>query len=54
MDAHKDQKPEKAKETVIGTYKKTREVLPNGVTKEIREEKTITLTRNSPKPSERD
>ena len=46
MDTPKEQK---SKETVIGRFKQTTEVLPNGVTKEIREEKTITLRRDPPK-----
>jgi hypothetical protein len=50
MDAHKEQK----RETVVGTFKQTREVLPNGDTKEIREEKTITVRRNPSEPDERD
>jgi hypothetical protein len=52
MDAHRQQKQELPRETVVGTYKKTREVLPNGDTKEIREEKTITVTRSSPEQGE--
>ena len=41
----------KAQETVIGRFKHTTEVFPNGVTKEIREEKTITL-RREPEPGQ--
>jgi len=40
-------KKETGKETVVGTFKQTREVLPNGDTKEIREEKIITVRRTS-------
>jgi hypothetical protein len=47
MDTTKEQK---SKETKIGTFKQTTEVLPNGVTKEIREEKTVTLRRSLPEP----
>ena len=50
MDAHKEQK----RETVVGTFKQTREVLPNGDTKEIREEKTITVRRSPSESDERD
>ncbi|HEX7679008.1 MAG TPA: hypothetical protein VF713_12840 [Thermoanaerobaculia bacterium] len=49
MDTPKEQK---TKETVVGTFKQTTEVLPNGDTKEIREEKTVTLRRHSSEPAE--
>lgn len=47
MDAHKEN-GQGNKETKVGTYKLTREELPNGDTKETREEKTITIRRGSP------
>ena len=39
--------PKKPKNTriVIGRFKETSELLPNGFTKEVREEKTVTLRR---------
>jgi hypothetical protein len=49
MDTPKDKK---SRETVVGTFKQTTEVLPNGDTKEIREEKTVTVRRHSPEPTE--
>jgi len=45
MDTHKE---DPGKETVMRTVKQTREVLPNGDTKEIREEKTIIVRRSQP------
>ena len=45
MDAPK--KPKVAKVTV-GTFKETAELLPNGLTKRVREEKTVTLRREPP------
>jgi hypothetical protein len=44
-------KEQKAKETVVGTFKQTTEELENGVTKEIREEVTVTLRRRAPDAS---
>jgi len=42
----KSQKEAKPKEMVVGTFRETREELPNGVTRETRVEKRITLKRN--------
>ncbi len=44
MSAPKDGKPKNTR-VVVGTYKETSELLPNGLTKEVREEKTVTLRR---------
>ena len=51
MGAQKGNVRGSAKETVVGTYKLTKEVLDDGVTKETREEKTITLRRGTPEPA---
>ena len=47
--------PKKPKNTrvVVGTFKETFELLPNGLTKKVREEKTVTLRREPPETGDR-